>query len=274
MCETESNSELGREREREREKEGESGKRGGGGGGGGNGDKQRSIAAATLARLVGSLVAGHVVPLSSLLPREGGGGGGGGRAASAAAPNDAAAAAAAVSRCGLSAGSDALAALLPARRVALWRSLLRHALAAAPDRAAAASPFERMSAAALAARKNAGSKGGGRAPGRDSDGGEDDLDGFAEARLEKGRRKDKGADASSSPAPQGPAFPPLDASEACSSLRSFIRRFVVPGVDGSSSSVPSSGSMFGGVSLDELTLRARGAERALAAGAKAGQSLL
>ena len=152
----------------------------------------------------------------------------------------------------------------------------------APDRAAAASPFERMSAAALAAKKNGGRGGGSRASARDSDD-EGDLDGFAEARLEKSRRKKKD-DASSDPAARGhgPAFPPLDAAEACASLRSFIRRFVVPGVDGNSSSRSSSsssgalpsGSTFGGVSMDELTLRARDAERALAAGAKAGQSVL
>ena len=238
---------------------------GDGGGGGGRGPR----AAATLARLAGALVAGHAVPLSPLLPREAGG----------AAPADAAPSAA---RCGLSAGSDALVALLPPRRTALWRALLRHALAAAPGRAAAASPFERLSAAALAASRNGGGgRGGGGRPsagGRGSDGDDGDLDGFAEARLEK--RKRNGDPSPSSSAPQGgSAFPPLEASAACASLRSFIRRFVVPGVDGSSSSsiVSSSGgsaAMFGGISLDELTLRARGAERALAAGAKAGQSVV
>ena len=94
------------------------------------------------------------------------------------------------------------------------------------------------------------------------------------------RGRGTGDPSPSSFAPQGgSAFPPLEASAACASLRSFIRRFVVPGVDGSSSSsiVSSSGgsaAMFGGISLDELTLRARGAERALAAGAKAGQSVV
>ena len=163
-----------------------------------------------------------------------------------------------------------LAALLPARRVALWRALLRHALAAAPDRAAAAGPFERMSSAALAAKKNG--IGGRNRSSNDSD---DDLDGFAEARLMGSSKRKKKEEASAAAAPS--AFPPLHPSEACASLRSFIRRFVVPGVDGRGGlalSSSSSTSTFGGVSLDELTLRARGAERALAAGAKAGQSVI
>ena len=234
-----------------------------GSGTGSGGGENNPRAAATLARLAGALVAGHVVPLSSLLPREG-------RRGGQAAEGDAASLSA---LCGLSAGSDALAALLPPRRIALWRSLLRHALAAAPDRASAASPFERMSAAALAAKRNGGRGGGGGRSSRGSDGDDDDLDGFAEARLEKRKRKD--ASASDAPGARvGPlAFPPLDASEACASLRSFIRRFVVPGLDGGASSSSGSSTMFGSVSLDELTLRARGAERALAAGAKAGQSV-
>ena len=228
------------------------------GGGGGENQNSDPRAAATLARLVGSLVANHAVPLSPLLPREGKRSFLSSSSAAAAARGDEAAAAAAAetARCGLSAGTPAIAALLPPRRIALWRALLRHALASAPDRAAAASPFERMSAAALAAKKN-GSR---NRSARDSD---DELDdGFSEARLANMKKKEAKSSSASRP-----AFPPLDAGEACASLRSFIRRFVVPGVDGTTAASPGD-AMFGNVSLDELTLRARGAERALAAGAK------
>ena len=88
--------------------------------------------------------------------------------------------------------------------------------------------------------------------------------------MKKQKNKKQEAAGNSQPAP--PAFPQLDAAEACASLRSFVRCFVVPGVDGSS--LTNSTTTFGGISLDELTLRARGAERALAVGAKAAQRVV
>lgn len=138
--------------------------------------------AARTARLVGGLIAAHAVPLAPL-----------------------------------AAGAD-LASAPPPRVAALWRALLRHALATAPDRGAAAAPFERLAVAAA------------RPPRQAADG----------------------------------APPPPDPGSTAAALRAFLRRRVVPWLVDAGPA--------GGVSVDELTLRARGAERALAAAERAASA--
>ena len=155
------------------------------------GDAASARRAAHAARLAGGLIAAHTIPLAPLL-----------------------------------AGVE-LAGAPPAPRVAVWRALLRTALASARSREDAAAPFERVAAAAS------------RPPPVDR---RDDDDGEGGDTTHATRRADVGT--------------------ACGGLRVFIRRRVVPWL----SEAPAG---TGGPSLDEMTLRAKAAEKALAVGQRA-----
>jgi hypothetical protein len=136
---------------------------------------------------------------------------------------------------------------LPARRRLVWRSLVRAALAAAPGRAEAAAPFERLAAAA--AHSEAAAFGGGG--GRGGFGGEDEDECVA----------------AGAPGPSSPAATPA----GCAALRAFIRSAVVPWLPAAGPAPAGVGGPGGPtVDVDELTLRARDAERACGKGAKAG----
>lgn len=190
--------------------------------------------AATLARLVGFLLAQKgVLPLAAVVP----------------APAE----------------LSTYGAPIPARRRLLWRAVVRAALAAGSDRAAAVGPFERLASAA--AHSEAAAFGGGG-------GGDEDEYVLAMAAAAGGKmaRPDEAEGGDGKEGGQrggrggGGATP-----AACAALQAFVRAHVVPWL-------PTAGPAPGGsggpgsaaVGVDELTLRARDAERALGRGAKSG----